>query len=322
MTTKIIGTGSYVPDMLVSNDDLSKIVDTSDQWIADRTGIRSRRIANPALETTASMAAKAAKRALENADMAAEQLDFIITATSTPDCHFPNTSCLVQKELGGGDAMCYDLSAACTGFVFALGTAHAFIKSGIYKTGLVIGADCMSRITDWNDRGTCVLFGDGAGAAVVTAGEAGLVHMVLQSDGSREQVLRCGLGRPENTLLKQPAALEYTSMNGQEVFKFAVKQVPESIHRLLAESGTPIDEVDGFLLHQANERIIASVAKRLKAPADRFPINLTHYGNTSGASVPILMDECSRTGRLHRGEKIVLSGFGAGLTWGSILLVW
>lgn len=321
MTTKIIGTGSYVPDLLVSNDDLSKIVDTSDQWIADRTGIRERRIADPDLETTASMAAKAARRALENANVAAEQLDFIITATSTPDCHFPNTSCLVQKELGGG-AMCYDLSAACTGFVFALGTAHAFIKAGIYRTGLVIGADCMSRITDWSDRGTCVLFGDGAGAAVVTAGEAGIEHMVLQSDGSREQVLRCAMGTPENILLKRPAALEYTTMNGQEVFKFAVKQVPESIQRLLKESGTSIEEVDGFLLHQANERIITSVAKRLKAPAERFPINLSHYGNTSGASVPILMDECNRSGLLHRGGKFVLSGFGAGLTWGSILLVW
>lgn len=321
MTTKIIGTGSYVPDMLVSNDDLSRIVDTSDQWIADRTGIRSRRIADPGVETTASMAAKAARRALEDANIAAEQLDFIITATSTPDCHFPNTSCMVQKELGG-NGMCYDLSAACTGFVFALGTAHAFIKAGIYRTGLVIGADCMSRITDWNDRGTCVLFGDGAGAAVVTAADTGIVNMVLQSDGSREQVLRCGLGSPENNLLKHPAVLEYTTMNGQEVFKFAVKQVPESIHRLLEESSTSIQEVDGFLLHQANERIIAAVAKRLKAPTERFPMNLSQYGNTSGASIPILMDECSRSGLLSRGGKFVLSGFGAGLTWGSILLVW
>ena len=320
MTTRIIGTGSYVPDMIVSNDALSQIVDTSDQWIRERTGIQRRRIA--ASQSTSSMAAQAAKRALLDAGIQADQLDFIITATSTPDCHFPNTACQVQKELGAFGAMCYDISAACTGFIYALGTAHAFLQSGIYSRGLVIGADCMSRVTDWSDRGTCILFGDGAGAAVVAADQEGLIHMILKADASKDQALVCEAGRPENRLLHQPATQGYMSMDGQEVFKFAVRRVPESIHSLLEESSTDVSQVKAFLLHQANQRIIASAAKRLSVPLERFPMNLSGLGNTSGASVPILLDECNREGRLRRGDLIVLSGFGAGLTWGSILTRW
>lgn len=318
MTTRIIGTGSYVPDMIVSNDDLSQIVDTNDQWIRERTGIQSRRIA--ASQTTSDMAVQAAKRALLDAGISADQLDFIITATSTPDCHFPNTACQVQRELGAFGSMCYDISAACTGFVYALGTAHAFIRSGIYSKGLVIGADCMSRIIDWSDRGTCVLFGDGAGAAVVAADPEGLIHMVLKADAQKDQALVCETGMPENRLLHRPASQGYMSMDGQEVFKFALKRVPESIHSLLEESETDVNQVQAFLLHQANQRIIASAAKRLGVPLERFPMNLSGLGNTSGASVPILLDECSREGRLKRGDLIVLTGFGAGLTWGSILM--
>ncbi len=321
MTGRIIGTGSYVPDRIVTNEELAGIVDTSDEWIVTRTGIHERRIAET--EGTSVLASRAAERALENAKVTAEEIDFILLATSSPDHCFPNGACEVQAAIGAVHAMAFDISAACSGFEIALSTAQAFIRSGVYKTGLIIGADCLSKLTDWSDRATCVLFGDGAGAAVLRAdNEAGIIHSVMGSDGLRGMVLSC-LARSEGNFINgKTPELGYIYMNGQEVFKFAVKKVPECIRQVLAESNTDIEGIRYFVLHQANYRICEAVAKRLKQPFDKVPMNIDKYGNTSGATVPILLDQLNREGKLNRGDKLVLAGFGGGLTWGSVLLEW
>lgn len=320
MTTKIIGTGSYVPAQIVTNDDLSKIVETNDQWIRSRTGIGERRIATD--DSTSDMAAKAAARAIEQAGIDPEEIDLIILATSSPDYCFPNGACEVQAKVGAVNAACFDISSACTGFVFALSTAHAYISSGLYKTALVIGADLLSKLVDWTDRSTCVLFGDGAGAAVVTAAENGIIGLNMHSNGAKGGVLTCGSRSTGNFLLGKKPELGYMTMEGQEVFKFAVKQVPECIKEVLEETGNTAEDIDQFIIHQANYRIIESIAKRLKVDLEKFPVNMEHYGNTSGASVPILLDELNRAGKLRNGDKLVLAGFGAGLTWGAVLLEW
>lgn len=320
MTTRIIGTGSYVPEQIVTNDDLAKIVETNDEWIRSRTGIGERRIATE--DSTSDMAARAARRAMESAGIGPEEIDLILLATSSPDYCFPNGACEVQGKIGAVNAACYDISAACTGFVFALNTAHAFISSGIYKTVLVIGADVLSKLIDWKDRGTCVLFGDGAGAVVVQASETGILGVNMHSDGTKGGVLTCGSRTNGNFLLGKKPELGYMAMDGQEVFKFAVKKVPECINELLSDTGVSADEIRYFVIHQANYRIIESIAKRLKVSLDRFPVNMEHYGNTSGASVPLLLDEINQKGMLRPGDKIVFSGFGAGLTWGAALLEW
>lgn len=320
MTSKIIGTGSYVPARTVTNDELSTIVDTSDEWISSRTGIRERRIAEE--EGTSSMAAQAAKRAIEDAGIKAEDVDIIILATSSPDNCFPSGACEVQAAVGASNAAAFDISAACSGFVFALSTAQAFIQAGIYRTGLVIGADCLSKLTDWNDRSTCVLFGDGAGAAVVQARETGVIGSIMCSDGVKGPVLSCVARTEGNFLNGKVPELGYMHMDGQEVFKFAVKKVPECISRILGQAGMEIGDVKYFVLHQANYRIFESIAKRLKQPMEKFPMNIGRYGNTSGASVPIMLDELNRGGKLQAGDKIILSGFGGGLTWGAVLLEW
>lgn len=304
----------------MTNDDLSKIVETNDEWIRSRTGIRERRIATE--DSTSDMAAKAAVRAIEQAGIAPEEIDLILLATSSPDFCFPNGACEVQAKVGAIHAACYDISAACTGFVFALSTAHAFISSGIYRTVLVIGADVLSKLVDWTDRGTCVLFGDGAGAAVVRADETGVLGLNMHSNGAKGEVLTCGSRSNGNFLLGRKPELGYMAMDGQEVFKFAVKKVPECISQVLEETGYTTGDIDHFIIHQANYRIIESIAKRLKVDIEKFPANMEHYGNTSGASVPILLDELNRAGKLKRGERIVLSGFGAGLTWGALFLEW
>ena len=304
----------------MTNDDLSKIVETNDEWIRSRTGIRERRIATE--DGTSDMAAKAAARAIEQAAILPEEIDLILLATSSPDSCFPNGACEVQAKLGAVNAACYDISAACTGFVFALSTAHAFISAGIYKTALVIGADVLSKLIDWTDRGTCVLFGDGAGAAVVRADETGILGLNMHSNGEKGGVLTCGSRSNGNFLLGRKPELGYMTMDGQEVFKFAVKKVPECMNEVLRETGYTTQDIDHFVIHQANFRIIESIAKRLKVDVDKFPANMERYGNTSGASVPILLDELNRKGQLKRGEKMILSGFGAGLTWGAILLDW
>ncbi|EEQ62336.1 ketoacyl-ACP synthase III [Clostridiales bacterium TF09-2AC] len=320
MTTRIIGTGSYVPEQIVTNNDLAQIVETNDEWIRSRTGIGERRIATT--ESTSYMAANAAMRALEQSGVKPEEIDLILLGTSSPDYCFPNGACEVQGMIGAVNAACYDISAACTGFVYALNTAHAFISSGIYKTALVIGSDVLSKLIDWTDRGTCVLFGDGAGAVVVKADETGILGINMHSDGTKGNVLTCGSRTNGNFLLGKKPELGYMTMDGQEVFKFAVRKVPECIKQVLDDAGVAAAEVRYFVIHQANYRIIESIAKRLKVSVDCFPVNMEHYGNTSGASVPLLLDEINRKGMLESGDKIVFSGFGAGLTWGATLLEW
>lgn len=319
-TSRIVGTGSYVPEQIVTNDDLAKIVDTNDEWIRTRTGIRQRRLVTE--EGTSQMAAKAGERALEQAGVKPEEIELLILATSSQDYCFPSGACEVQAMIGAVNAVCYDLSAACTGFVYALNTAHAFIKAGIYRTALIIGSDVLSKLIDWSDRGTCVLFGDGAGAVVVRAEETGILGIRMHSDGTKGDVLTCGARTNGNFLLGKKPELGYMTMNGQEVFKFAVKKVPEVINEVLEETRTPIQDVRYFVLHQANYRIIESVAKRLKVDIEKFPANMEFYGNTSGASIPILLDEMNRGGKLSPGDKIMLSGFGGGLTWGASLIQW
>lgn len=320
MTGRICGTGSALPRLLVTNDDLSKIMDTSDEWISSRTGIRTRHLATE--ETTTGLAVEAAKKALENAKVAPEELDLIVAASVTADYLFPTLSCEVQGAIGAVNATAFDISAGCSGFLFSLATAQAYIQSGICKKALLIGAEVLSKIMDWEDRSTCVLFGDGAGAAVVCADEEGIHSIIKGSDGAKGMALNCR-NRPVNNPYRQnQAELSYTSMNGQEVYKFAVRTVPQCISEALERAGVTADEVDYFIVHQANIRIIEAVAKRLKQPMEKFPINLNECGNISAASVPILLDNVNRRGLIKKGEKIVLAGFGAGLTWGAAVLTW
>ncbi len=322
MTSRVIGTGSYVPEIIITNDDLAKIVETNDEWISSRTGIRNRRITNdPAIGTTY-MSTEAARRALENAGVLAEDIDIIILGTSTADHCLPAGACEVQAAIGAVNAVAYDISAACSGFIFAMNTVQAFIKAGIYRTALIIGTDTLSKIIDWEDRGTCVLFGDGAGAAVLRADESGLLEMTMGSDGTKSGTLACVARTNDNFLTGKNPEMGYVYMDGQEVFKFASRKVPECINEVLAQAKVPAEDVDHFILHQANLRIIESVAKRLKQPIDKFPMNIAEYGNTSAGSIPILLDEMNREGRLKPGDKVVISGFGAGLTWGAALLEW
>lgn len=320
MTARIIGTGSYLPSNVVTNHDLEKIMDTTDEWIKSRTGIGQRHIAIE--ETTTSMAVEAAKRALADADTNADELDLIVVGTVSADRHFPSTACEIQSALGAVNATAFDINAACSGFLFGLGIANAYFTSGTFKKALIIGAETLSKMMNWDDRSTCVLFGDGAGAAIVEAAEDGIISMTQGSDGAKGGVLSCYNRPVNNPFVKNDTALDYTSMNGQEVFKFAVRTVPEAITKVLGEANVNPDEVKYFVLHQANVRIIESVAKRLNQPMDKFPTNLHMCGNTSAASVPILLDEINKKGMLEKGDKIVLAGFGAGLTWGAALINW
>lgn len=320
MTSRIIGTGSYVPEQIVTNDDLAKIVDTNDEWIRERTGIRQRHIAVE--EGTTHMAAKAAKRALEDAGIEAGELDIIVMASSSPDKNFPAGACEVQAILGAEKAVAFDLSAACSGFLFAMNVVNAFIQSGVYKTALIIGAETLSKVIDWSDRSSCVLFGDGAGAAVISAQDTGIIHTVMGSDGKKGPVLSCVSRSSGNFLNGKTPELGFTFMNGQEVFKFAVKKVPQCINQVLEESGADINEIKYFVLHQANYRIVEAAARRMKQPMEKFPMDMDRLANTSSASVPLLLDELNRSGKLERGDKLVLAGFGAGLTWGAAYMEW
>lgn len=320
MTSRIIGTGSYVPEQIVTNDDLAKVVDTNDEWIRERTGIRQRHIA--AEEGTTQMAAEAARRALENAEIEAGDLDIIVMASSSPDKNFPAGACEVQALLGAKKAVAFDLSAACSGFLFAMNVVNEFIRSGVYQTGLVIGAETLSKVIDWTDRSSCVLFGDGAGAAVLQAQETGIIHTVMGSDGTKGPILSCTSRSNGNFLNGKTPELGFTFMNGQEVFKFAVKKVPQCINQVLDEAGADISEIKYFVLHQANYRIVEAAARRMKQPMEKFPMDMDRYANTSSASVPLLLDELNRTGKLNRGDKLVLAGFGAGLTWGAAYMEW
>lgn len=320
MAARIIGTGSCLPSLVVSNQDLEKIVDTSDEWIRSRTGIERRHIAVE--ETTTSMAAQAARRALENAGVLAEELDMLLVGTISSDKYFPSAACEVQRELGAKKAVAFDISAACSGFLFGLGVVNAYMEAGMIQTALVIGAETLSKMMDWNDRSTCVLFGDGAGAAVIRREEQGILSMVQGSDGEKGGVLACDNRRINNPYRQNPVELAYTSMNGQEVYRFAVKTVPKSIGEALDKAGIAADEIKYYLLHQANIRIIEAIAKRLGQPLEKFCTNLQECGNISAGSVPILLDFANREGKLKKGDKIVLAGFGAGLTWGAAVLIW
>ncbi len=320
MTIRILGTGSCLPENVVTNDDLAKIMDTSDEWISSRTGIRQRHLVKD--ETTASMSAKAAERALEEAGMKAEEIDLLIVGTLSPDHVTPSCACEVQSMIGAVNAVAFDINAACSGFMYAMNTAYAYIHSGIYKNALIIGAETLSKIMDWNDRSTCVLFGDGAGAAVVKADETGLLKFTQGADGSKGMVLACKSRLNNNPLVQNPTDLDYVYMDGQEVYKFAVSTVPASIKQVMDEAGLEESDIKYFLLHQANIRIIQSVAKRLKSDLDKFPITLDRCGNISAGSVPILLDEVNKKGMLKRGDKIVLAGFGAGLTWSAAVMEW
>ena len=316
MTGRIIGTGSCVPSTCWDNDKLAEMVDTSDEWIRERTGIAQRYI-SVAGENTVTLSSEAAKRALENAGVSAEEIDLLIVATLTPKNLVPCTACEVQSIIGAGNATCFDLNAACTGFLMALNTAQAYLGQGIYRTVLIVGAETLSNIVDWNDRNTCVLFGDGAGAAVLRAESTERYAQVTHSVGSKGSVLTCASVHGKNEENNG-----YVSMDGSEVFKFAVSTVPKAINELLDAEGLQEEDVDYFVLHQANARIIQSVAKRMASSIEKFPTNMERYGNTSAASIAILLDELNRSGRLQRGNRIVLAGFGGGLSYGASLLTW
>lgn len=323
MAIRIIGTGSYLPKKVADNHFLSTIVDTDDEWIRQRTGIKERHLSN-GKEGTTYMATHAAEAALENAGITADELDMIIVATVSADTYVPSTSCQVQGAIGAIRATCFDLNAACSGFLFAMNTAYAYIEMGMAKTILIIGAETLSREVDWSDRSSCILFGDGAGAAIMRQeeGKGGLIASVTGSDGSQGDVLTCKGGGIQNPFHQSKRKKDYLRMEGQAVFRFAVTMVPRCIKQILKKTGYDTEDIKFFVLHQANVRILELIAKRLKVDIDKFPMNLDHYGNTSSASIPILLDELNRNNLLEPGDKIVLSGFGGGLTWGAVLIEW
>ena len=321
MVGKIIGTGSYIPEQIWDNEKLSHMVDTNDEWIRERTGIARRHIAGEE-ETTAYMAAKAAEAALQNAGMKAAEVDLIIAATISPGEIMPCTSCEVQKRIGAVNATCFDLNSACTGFLFALNTAQAYLGQEIYHTAVIIGAESLSHLTNWEDRGTCILFGDGAGAVVLKASPEGRYTQVTHSSGEKGSVLTCTSRNQPKYVENSRAPETYMQRDGKEVFKFAVSKVPEVIRELLEKTETDSGKIHHYILHQANERIVKSVAKRLGEEMEKFPVNIADYGNTSSASIPILLDELNRKGDFSQGDLLVLAGFGAGLSYGASLLEW
>ena len=320
----IIGSGSATPAGVLDNEALSQIVETSDQWIQSRTGIGRRRLASS--ETLTSLAAQAAQEALAAADMTASEIDLIILATSTPDDLFGSAS-QIGYAIGATQAVAFDLTAACSGFVFGLTVAAQFIRTGTYQNVLLIGADILSRWVDWSDRRTCVLFGDGAGAVVCQATEADrLFGFELRSDGTQNDTLNLPYKGETRSLTTDIAVAQGTyqpiTMNGREVYRFAVEKVPEVIEKALFRANMTAEQIDWLLLHQANQRIMDAVAKRLKIPGEKVVSNLAQYGNTSAASIPIALDEAVRQGKIKPGDVIATSGFGAGLTWGAAIFEW
>ena len=324
-TASIIGTGSYAPDTVMTNADLEELVETSDEWITSRTGIKERHIAGPEMPTS-EMAARASLAAIENAGIKAEEIDIIICATVTPDMFFPNTACFVQTKIGALNAVCFDLSAACSGFLFGVETARQYIASGAANTILVIGADKLSSIVDWKDRNTCVLFGDGAGAAILQhrEGSKGVIATRMGSNGALADILYIpggGSAHPAggSSSEKHPVTIR---MNGRETYKHAVTAMVVASQQVLADASVTPAEIACFIPHQANLRIIEAIASRLDVSMDRFMINLDRYGNTSAAAVAIALDEANRTGRFKRGDKILMVVFGGGLTWASTVVEW
>jgi 3-oxoacyl-[acyl-carrier-protein] synthase III len=321
----ILGVGAYLPEKVMTNFDLEKMVDTSNEWIVERTGIRERRIADPETATS-DMSVQAARAALADAGVKAEELDLVIVATATPDYPFPSTACQVQDRIGTKHAGAFDLAAGCSGFVYGLSVASQMVASGLYQKILVVGAETLSRITDWTDRNTCVLFGDGAGAAVVGRVEEGLGVLALElgSDGSGAMELYQPAGGS-----RRPASHEtidehghFIRMNGREVFKFAARTMPATCKRVLAKAGLKVQDVDILFPHQANLRIIDNAVKHLKIDPDKVWVNIEKYGNTSAACIPVCLVEAQQEGRLHKGDVVLAVAFGTGLTWASIVLKW
>jgi 3-oxoacyl-[acyl-carrier-protein] synthase-3 len=314
--SRIIGSGSYLPRNIVTNDDLALRMDTSDEWIRSRTGIRQRHIAEDG-ETSSSLALEASKAAIANAGIGAQDIDLIIVATSTPDYIFPSTACLLQAKLGINGCPAFDLQAVCSGFVYALATADLFIRSGQHRCALVVGAEVFSRILDWNDRGTCVLFGDGAGAVILRADEKpGIMASALHADGSHAGILSV----PGNVCDGKATGDPFLRMDGPAVFKFAVRVLDEVARETLAKCDQQIEDVDWLIPHQANLRILESTAKRLHLPREKLIVTVDLHGNTSAASVPLALDLALRDGRIKTGHKVMLQGVGGGFTWGAALV--
>ena len=324
---EIISTGSYVPEKRVSNDDLAKVMDTSDEWIYSHTGIHSRHIGSEG-ETTSFMSVRAAEKALKDAGLTPKDIDMILIATSTPDYnHFPSTACLVQNELGCENAGALDIAAACTGFVYALELARSMITARSKKNILVVGVDKLSAATNWNDRSTAVLFGDGAGAVVVTEsknGKSGIRNSILRADGSKAESLTYKVGGSAFHPRKKEYSEEeyFIEMNGRAIYDFAVDINHQVIKQLMENNGLSIDDIKVIVPHQANERIIKASAKRAKIPWEKIYMNISEYANTSAATIPIAIDELNRMGRLAKGDHILTVGFGGGLTYGGNYIVW
>jgi 3-oxoacyl-[acyl-carrier-protein] synthase-3 len=317
--SRIAGTGRYLPERLVTNHDLERTVDTTDAWIRERTGIERRHLAAPG-QTTADLAEQAARRAMESADVTAEDIDFVVVGTTTPDFVFPNVGCLVQERLGIRGCAAFSVEAACSGFIYALSVADRFVASGMARCALVVGAETLSRITDWQDRTTCVLFGDGAGAVVLKPSvEPGILSTHLGADGAYKDLLYHPYGVSRQ---QQPGDTEgpYIQMKGNEVFKVAVKTLEGLVEQAVAANHLPHSAVDWLIPHQANLRIIQATAKRLGMPMERVICTLQDHGNTSAASVPMALDVAVRDGRIKRGDTLLLEAFGGGLTWGACLM--
>ncbi|HJV44128.1 MAG TPA: beta-ketoacyl-ACP synthase III [Bacillota bacterium] len=325
LSVGILGTGSYVPEKVLTNKELEQMVDTSDEWIVSRTGICERRIAAEN-QASSDLAYEAALRALEQASVRPEELDLIIVATVTPDTSFPSTANIIQDRLGAKKASAFDLSAACTGFLYGLTTATQFIQNGLYRYALVIGAECLSKITDWTDRNTCILFGDGAGAAVVGPVKEGhgFLSFDLGSDGSGGELLKLPAGGSRLPVSEQTIQdrKHYLYMAGGDVFKFAVRTMGTSAEEAIQKAGLKKEDIDFLVPHQANIRIIDSAVKRFGLSMDKVVVNLDRYGNMSSASIPVALDEAVRSGRIKDGDNLVLVGFGGGLTWGASVLKW
>jgi 3-oxoacyl-[acyl-carrier-protein] synthase-3 len=324
LAVSITGLGANVPERVVTNDELSTMMETSDEWIVERTGIRERRIAAPE-EALSDLALPAARQALEDAGIAGSELDLLIVATVTPDMAFPATAAILADQLGAHDAAAYDLSAGCTGFMYAVAQAYGMLAGGLARRALVVGGDVLSKILDWTDRRTAVLFGDGAGAVVMErVGEGGFLGFELGADGSGgpQLYLPAGGSRTPATAESVAERLHFVQMNGREVFKFATRVLVSSAEAVLAECGRTVDEVDVYVPHQANVRIIDYATKKLGIPDDRVVIDVDHYGNTSSGSIPLALADARAEGRLEPGRLVLMTGMGAGLTWGSGLIEW
>jgi 3-oxoacyl-[acyl-carrier-protein] synthase-3 len=314
--SRITGTGSYLPERVVTNKELETQVATTDEWIVERTGIRQRHVAADT-ESTCDLAEQAARRAMEMANCTASDLDLIIVGTTTPDQIYPSTACLLQARLGNRGAPAFDVQAVCSGFIYALVTADKFIKSGAAKRVLVVGADVYSRILDWSDRGTSILFGDGAGAVILEASEtAGIFATQLHADGHYKDILCV----PGTVAQNQLHGCGFTRMNGQEVFKFAVNALSELAETILKDHGVTVDDLDWMIPHQANIRIIQAIARRIKLPMEKVIVTVAQHGNTSAASIPLALDIAVRDGRIQRGQTVLLEAVGGGFTWGAVLM--